>query len=156
MLIKIKSFFKSVYQKLVLLDDSPHKIAGGLAVGVFLGILPGAGPIASVVVAFILHVNRAAALMGSLLTNTWFSIVTFFLAVRIGAFLTGVDWHSIQTECNNLLEHFSWRELFDVSILKVLKPLLIGYFVVGLVAGVCVYLISLFVVAQYKRIKSHR
>ncbi len=58
----INKFFKQIYQQIIGINDSPHKVAGGFAVGVFLGILPGAGAFAAVVLAYILQVNRAWAL----------------------------------------------------------------------------------------------
>ena len=88
---KIKNSFKSIYDKLVGIKDSPQKIALGFGLGVFCGILPGTGPMASVVLAFVFRVNKVAALAGSLLTNTWLSLVTFVLAVKIGSMVTGAD-----------------------------------------------------------------
>jgi len=83
-------FFKVLYLKLFRIDDSPHKIALGFGLGVFLGVMPGMGLIAALAIAIIIKVNRIAALLGSILTNTWLSIPVFFLAVRTGSAVTGV------------------------------------------------------------------
>src|SRR3989338_7559347 len=91
---KIKSSLKLIYDKLVKIDDSPQKVALGFGLGVFCGILPGTGPMASLALAFIFRANRAAALAGSLLTNTWLSFVIFTLSLQIGAFLTQTDWQA--------------------------------------------------------------
>lgn len=151
----IKGFFKSIYQKVVLIDDSPHKIAGGFALGVFLGILPGLGPIASVALAYPLRVNKAAALAGSLLTNSWFSVLTFAVALKVGSFLTGTDWHKIYTDAKALVEHFQWQKFFDGSSVPILKSLLAGYAAVGAVSGVIVYFIVLMIVVAYRKRKKH-
>lgn len=153
MLIHIKNFFKKIYQSVVVINDTPHRIAGGFALGVFLGIVPGAGPMASLVMAYVLQVNRAAALAGSLLTNSWFSVVTFVFAVKIGAFVTGSSWKEIYDHCKNLLDHFHWKLLTDGSTWLVLKPVLVGYAIIGAIAGCVVYLCSLMVVAEYRRRK---
>ncbi|MBI4308766.1 MAG: DUF2062 domain-containing protein [Candidatus Omnitrophica bacterium] len=140
---KIKAFFHSVYTKLVKMDDSPQRIALGFGVGVFLGILPGTGPIAALAAAFIFKINKAAALLGSLLTNTWLSVVTFFISIKIGSAILGVEWVDVQRQARDVMDHFSWKALFDVSLLNVLKPLLAGYAVVGLICGCLAYALVL-------------
>ena len=82
-------WLRTLYRKLFLLNDSPQRIAIGFGLGVFLGMLPGTGPIASLVMATVLRVNKAAALAGSLLTNTWLSLVCLSLAIQIGDWLIG-------------------------------------------------------------------
>src|SRR3989338_1914636 len=132
---KIKSLFRFLYEKLVKINDSPQKIAIGFGIGVFLGILPGVGPVASLASAFIFRVNRVAALTGSLLTNTWLSVVTFVAAVKIGALVTGAQWQDVYEQCQSIFKSFHWKDLLNVSLIQILKPLLIGYLVVGLGIG---------------------
>lgn len=138
-----QNFWQSTYDRLVKINDSPQKIALGFGLGVFLGIFPGAGPVASVVLATAFRINPIAALTASLLTNTWISVVTFGFAVKVGAAVTGADWQKISQECKELIENFTWKNLFDVPLLKILYPLLIGYILVGLVLGAVSYLIVL-------------
>ena len=137
------NFFHTLYQKLIKIDDSPQKIALGLGLGVFLGILPGLGPVAALALAALFKVNRMAALTGSLLTNTWISVVTFVLAVKIGSFLTGSDWQQIYGECQVVIKNFHWKNLSDISFLKILQPILVGYVVVGIVLAFVAYLLTL-------------
>ena len=132
---KFKAWIKRIYHQLMGIEDTPARKAAGLGLGVFLGILPGAGPIAALVMSSFLKVNRPAALLGSLLTNTWLSVVTFVLSLKIGALITGADGRQIYTQCQNLMEDFTWKYLFDVSLLKILLPLLAGYILVGLSIG---------------------
>lgn len=155
MTINFKKFFQDVYSKIVLINDTPHRIAGGVALGVFLGVLPGAGPVASLVLAYIFQVNRAAALAGSLLTNSWFSVVTFVFAVKIGAVLTGSGWQQIYNDCKYLFDNLHWDRVTDGSTWPILKPLLFGYAVVGLVAGAVVYVCSRAILSEYHRRKKH-
>ncbi len=132
-----------VYERLVKINDSPQKIALGFALGVFLGIFPGAGPMASVVLSSIFRINSIAALTGSLLTNTWISVVTFAFAVKAGAYVTGADWQKVFDECKVLIEQFTWKSFFDVSLLKIVCPLMIGYILVGLFLALLTYLLVL-------------
>lgn len=128
-----------IYAKLAKENDSPQRIAIGFALGVFLGILPGVGPVASLALAYCLRVNRAAALAGSLLTNTWISVVTFVLAAKIGAAACGVAWTEIYDAARQVFVDFHWQKLFDTSLRKILRPLLIGYGVIGLVLAAAAY-----------------
>jgi uncharacterized protein (DUF2062 family) len=107
---KISHFFRLLYIKLFKINDSPQRIALGLGLGVFLGIIPGTGPLAALFLALLFRVNRASALLGSLLTNTWLSIVTFLLAIKVGSFIMRLNWQSVYA---------------DIS--KAILPLIVGY-----------------------------
>jgi uncharacterized protein (DUF2062 family) len=139
----LKEWWRKIYHQLVEIDDTPHRKAGGLGLGVFLGIFPGMGPIAALVLSSLFHLNKAACVLGSVLTNSWLSIVTFILAVKAGAFVTGGNWEEIYRQCNGLIQDFRWKNLFDVSLVKILKPIMIGYIVVSAMIGLCVYVVTL-------------
>ena|SRR3989338_9091161 len=138
-----QNVLRFVYERLVKINDPPQKIALGFAMGVFLGIFPGAGPMASVVLSSVFRINPAAALTGSLLTNTWISVATFVFAVKAGAYVTGADWQKVFGECKVLIEQFTWKNLFDVSLLKILYPIIVGYILVGLFLAMLTYLLVL-------------
>ena len=89
--------------------------------------------------AHFLHVNRRAAFVGGLITNTWISVLTFVFAAKIGAKVTGQKWQEIYRQCKELLTHFSWREFFDAANLEILKPLFVGYAILGFVMAVVTY-----------------
>lgn len=120
----ILKFFKSTYTKLFKIDASPQKIALGFGLGVFLGILPGTGPIAAVFLAFLLRLNKASALLGSTLTNTWLSIATFFLSIKVGS----------------AIMHLNWRDTYH-NTTKIISILTLGYLIIGLCSGLLAYLI---------------
>jgi len=140
---KIKRFFNLLYIKLFKINDSPQKIALGLGLGVFTGIFPGTGPLAALFLAFFLRANRASALLGSLLTNTWLSFVTFLLAIKLGSRLFGISWHQLYLDWAYFLKGFNWPVLFQLSILKIILPVMVGYFLIALCLGLLVYLTTL-------------
>ena len=148
---KSKRFFRFLYIKLVRINDSPQRIALGFGLGVFFGILPGAGPVASLVMAFIFRVNRVAALIGSILTNTWLSAVTFVLAIKIGSAITAANWTEVYNQCKFLLKNFQWKNLWDISFLDIIRPLAFGYVIIGLLAAVIAYLVTIVILAQRKK-----
>jgi len=147
----VLQFFKSIYTRLVAIHDTPQKIAQGFGLGVFLGIFPGVGPIASLVLATILRMNRAAALLGSLLTNTWLSVITFFMAVKVGSAAVGIDWKNVSQDWRTLAANADWLDLFRLSAIKIAAPVLLGYLIISLLAGLLAYLMALVVVLAVKR-----
>lgn len=151
---KIIRFFKLIYIKLFRINDSPSKVAAGFALGVSLGILPATGPIASIVLALFFRINRAAALLGSLLTNTWLSFVTFIFAVKIGAWMYGLNWLILKVQLYDIPETLNLGNVLSFSMLKIMLPLMSGYFVVALACGVISYLILFPVIIFIKRKKS--
>lgn len=151
---KLFRFLKLAYVKLFRINDTPRKIALGFGIGIFLGVLPGTGPIAAVFVALILRVNRASALLGSLLVNTWINIVSFILAIKIGAAVTGSDWNQIYKESYTAFKSFHILHLFKLSLPKIVIPILIGFFIIALCAGIISYIIILILFTKLKRKKT--
>ena len=147
---RIIGFFKLIYVKLVKINDTPQKIAAGFGLGVFLGILPGTGPIAALLAASFLHINRAAAVSGSLLTNTWLSFLIFPLSVKLGAVIIGLDYRAVYREWFLFLKDFHWLALFNLAVLKVILPVILGYFLISLCLGFMLYLTILLILKQRK------
>ncbi len=140
---RISRFFKAAYLKLFRINDTPQKIAIGIGLGVFFGVLPGMGPLAALFLAFILKVNRAGALLGSLLTNTWLSVPTFFVSVKIGSVMTGSNYEDIYKTWSVLIKNFTWGNLFQLSIYKIAIPVILGYVMVALFIGIAAYMTAL-------------
>jgi uncharacterized protein (DUF2062 family) len=145
MLAKIIHF---IFAKLFKINDSPGKIALGVGLGVFAGLLPGTGPAAALFLAFVFRVNRAAALFGGLLTNTWLSVITFILAIKVGSVILKLNWHSVQQQVQQLLKHSGWAGLFKFSFLEVLLPVILGYLVIGLILGAFSYFLTLLIIRR--------
>lgn len=144
-LVKIIKF---TYSKLFKINDSEQKVALGVGLGVFTGLLPGSGPVAALFLAFIFRVNRAAALLGSLFTNTWLSLVTFILAIKVGSVILKLDWQAVQLQARELFKNFGWAKFFEISFLEILMPVIVGYLVIGLVLGTFSYFITLLLIRR--------
>lgn len=147
----ILRFFKFIYLKLIRINDSPQKIAAGFGLGVFLGILPVTGPIAALFLALVLRLNRASALLGSILTNTWFSVLTFILSIKIGSAIMNLNWQETNRNWIRFLKDFSFLNLFKVSALKIILPIIIGYFIVALSVAFTLYLFTIIALICLKR-----
>lgn len=153
---KILRFLKLIYIKLFRINDSPQKIALGFGLGIFLGILPGTGPVASLFFAFLLRLNRASSLLGSLLVNTWINIITFLLAIKIGSVIMGLNWQQVYNESLLVVRNFQFANLFKLPILKIILPLLIGYLVIAACLGVFAYIIVFIILSRIKRKKKQQ
>ena len=145
-----RRFLDLLYQKLFKINDSPHRVAAGVGVGIFCGIMPGTGPIAALFLALLLKVNRASSLIGSLATNTWLSIVTFLLSIKLGSAIMGLNWKLVRNDWQLFLSEFRWSNLFRFSILRIILPVIIGYILVAAFLGVAAYLSTLVILTKLK------
>jgi hypothetical protein len=148
---RIFRLFKLIYIKIFRINDSPQKIAIGLGLGVFLGIMPGTGPLASLFLALLLRVNRAAALLGSILTNTWLSVIMFLLSVKVGSAIMKLNWQDVRNSWLVFLKDFHWANILKVSMIKVILPVILGYLIIALSLGLLVYFIALTIIFVRKR-----
>ncbi|MDI6758922.1 MAG: DUF2062 domain-containing protein [Candidatus Omnitrophota bacterium] len=148
----IQQFFKLLYVKLFGINDTSQRIALGFGLGVFLGNFPGTGPIAALFLAWVLRLNRAAALLGALLTNTWISFITFILSVRIGSWIMKTSWQDISQDWSRFLKDFHWGHLLKLSVLKVIFPIIAGYVVVSMLIGFIAYFIILGIFTYKNRV----
>jgi uncharacterized protein (DUF2062 family) len=142
---------RELYIKFISIDDPPQKIAAGLSLGVFTGIIPGAGPIAALFLAVLLKTNKASALLGSVITNTWISIAAFVLSLRIGGMITGVEWHTLEKAYLDIAKDFHLSKLFQEAALKLLLPVTAGFIAVALLFAAAAYVLALFILLAGKR-----
>lgn len=156
MIIKAKTngrffrFFRLIWLKLFRINDTPERIAAGIGLGVFFGVMPGMGPLIALFFAVIFRVNRAAAFLGGLLTNTWISVPILLVAAKVGSTLTGARYEYINEQWHLLLKDFNFTALFKVSVDKILVPILAGYVVISLVMALLTYAIAL-AVLKYRK-----
>ena len=146
----LKKLFSVIVSKLFKINDSPQRIALGVGLGVFSGFMPGTGPVAALFLAFIFRANRAAALLGSLLTNTWLSLVTLVLAIKAGSLALGLHWQDVDRKMQGLLHDFSWAKFFKLSFLDVLLPVITGYLIIGLLLAAASYLLTLSIINIFR------
>lgn len=147
-LSKIKNFIKRFF----LIDDTPHKVAAGAALGVFLGIIPGEGVTASLILSALFRFNKLSAATGALATNMWGTVATLPLAAAIGGILFNIDSASLINNFKSTyqlgLEYFLSKIIFFNLVL----PLIVGFLVVSLLISLLIY-IFLYSVLKYKKIK---
>ncbi len=129
-------------------NNSPHEIAQGIAIGVFIGIMPLYGFHTALVImcAFLIpQANKIALLLG---TNISLPITVPFIAwagYSIGRCMLGERYPAVRWEA---LRHVSWR---DIAVFY--YPLFLGSVVLGIACAIVFYYITLFVAGKITRKK---
>lgn len=144
---KFRRVLKFAYIKLFRINDSPLKIALGFGLGVFMGVMPGIGPVIALLFAFLFRVNRASALLGCILFNTWLGIIILLFAIKTGSAVMGLEYQHVYDGWNLFLKNFNWKSLLELSVYKVLIPIGVGYFIISLSLGILMTA-AVFVIAR--------
>ncbi len=139
-----------LFRKLLSLRATPHQIAVGFAIGVFIGIFPtfGLGGLAIFALATVWKFNVAAALLGTLIGNP--ILAPFWIG--LSCLVTGISPSQIKVPhdtLRNILAHYG----------EIGGKYLLGNGIVSLIAAIISYFILLRVVAWYrqrKNLKEHQ
>lgn len=146
--LKIKNFIA----KFFLIDDSPHKVAAGAAIGIFWGIMPGEGVATTLVTATIFRFNRLSATAGVLAVNMWMTIVSLPLAAICGGFLFKVDPEILISNFKSTydlgIKYFFTETIFS----HLLLPLIAGFFIVSIAISLVFYFLLYFLL-KYKKVR---
>ncbi|MEM9541930.1 MAG: DUF2062 domain-containing protein [Cyanobacteria bacterium P01_E01_bin.42] len=139
---------KYFYLRLLRLEGSPRAIARGISVGMFAGFFPlfGLQTIIGLILATFFQGNKLAAAAATWVSNpfTYVPIYTFNFAV--GRWLLGGE--------NIALDRIDWnsQDVLEVGSDFALR-LFFGCFVVGLIAAVIGYFLSLSFIDRYRKSK---
>lgn len=140
---KIKKKFKEV----LLLSDSPRKIALAFAIGVFIAFSPilGFHTIMVLLVAWLFRLNPVALFAGAFVNNPWTFTPLYGFCLWFGIYLYGGT---------AAFPHISWEHLSLLTFLGNLKPFiapfLLGTTIVGVVFSFLSYLFSYFLICRFK------
>lgn len=145
---KIKNFIT----KFFLIDDTPHKIAAGFALGVFWGIMPGEGVGITLITASLLRFNRLSATSGVLASNMWTTFIILPLAATVGGFFFNVSPEFLIKSFNETF-HLGFKYFFtETVIIKILTPFFVGFLVVSVLISVFFYL-GIYFLLKYEKLK---
>ncbi|MCF6178283.1 MAG: DUF2062 domain-containing protein [Geopsychrobacter sp.] len=129
--------FKLNLIRLMRLQDSPERIARGMALGLFLGMTPtfGIQMILALCVAILLRENKLAAVIGVWVTNPITAPFIYGLEYEIGRFLLGMPHPAMEIQFNyQFFQQFGWQ---------VILPLSLGSLIFGIIAALVGYSITL-------------
>lgn len=143
---EFKRILRYIYLKIVRANDSPPKVAAGVAVGVFLGIFPtfGLGIVLAVLFAFIFRINKAAAFAGSLIMNPLTTPFFWALSAVLGGTLIG-------TERDLILEELRTGRIFK-AIGPAFYAYMLGNIIISAVFAVVSYFVTLEIIRRHKKV----
>lgn len=140
------------YLRLIRQETNPRVIARGLACGVFAGCFPWFGfqTIIGIVLAFLLRGNKLAAALGTWVSNPFTYAPLFFFNFKIGQFIRG----NYSSATNNLQFTFSddWSQVINMGT-EVLISLFIGSALVGLIASVATYFVTMALLPRKQKLQ---
>ena len=126
------------------LRDTPHAVAGGAAIGMFIGFTPlfGVKTLLSLVAAYLLRCSKLAAVISVTLHDIALPFMPFLLTLEytIGYWL--LHHHTMPTKM--VLKDLHLWELWNwATFLNVGRPMLVGSLFVSAPAALLTYLILL-------------
>ncbi len=130
------------------LQDSPQKLAWGMALGVFVGMTPTV-PFHTVMVLFLaplLRVSPVTALMGMFIMNPVTMPPLYFAAYKIGEFIL------LQQNPLHFPETLTFYSIFNL-LWRGGLALQLGGLIIALPPAVMAYFLTLWVVMRYRRVR---
>jgi len=148
MFAKIKPFFK----KFFAIDDDPHKIAAGAALGIFWGIMPGEGVATTLITATIFKLNRAGALAGVVASNMWLTFVVLPIASAVGGFLFHENSTNLVAKFHQTYDLGHRAFLSKLFLLDIALPLIAGFLIVSVTISLSFYGV-IYLLLKYHKLK---
>jgi len=144
---------KTLFIKLKRTKGTPHSIALGVAVGLFIGtVIPIGGQIvAALLLAFILRANKLMAVVFTCYTNPYTVPVLYPLFCLLGAKIARLDLsiRSINENVAALVKAPSWSTMSDFGE-ELLLSFFVGAGVIGVILGVAGYFITFWLIARHR------
>ncbi len=150
---RVYSYFVGLVRKLLELKDTPHSIAGGVAIGMFFGFTPlfGLKTLLSLGGAYALRCNPIAAVvtvcLHDIVTPLWPVLLRF--EYDIGYWILS-NPHTfppkLETHHLHLAEMLKWTTFLHVGL-----PLLVGSLFVAVPAAALAYVITLAIAKRRNR-----
>ena len=139
------SRLKGLTKKLVRVDDSPQRIARGLAIGVFWGILPtfGFAILFSLPTAVFLRANKFSAVLGTFVANPFTTPFIYAFEYKIGELIL-----------RTTPLPFSWSLFRIENLLNVGRSLLVGSSLLATGIALITYFLTSRIILGYKRKRS--
>jgi uncharacterized protein (DUF2062 family) len=146
---KIREYIKQFF----LIDDTPHKVAGGAALGAFMGIMPGEGVASTLLLAYIFRLNRLSALAGVLVFNMWMTLLVLPFSAAVGGLVFRIEAQALVRDFHETVD-LGWQYFFSWNIFReTALPLLTGYLIIAGVISFLLYSSLLYLLIKKKKLK---
>lgn len=171
LLIRLRPALRFIKFRILHVDDSPERIARGLAVGVFVAYLPLMGIQMALAwfAAGIIKGNKVMAVLGAWVSNPATALIIYYPAYRLGRWLLGFAPHKPQINPEELEDMFEetlsfyrlitefhtsgfWKEV-SAALMNIGLEITIGGVIIGFIASQVTYRLSLRAVEYYRQRK---
>ena len=147
-----------VVHRILHVDDTPHRIAMGVAIGMFIAWTPTIGfqTLLVIAVATLLRANKLVGIPCVWLSNPFTLGPIYYPNYLVGKFLLGSSTPAPDFSHINMTGGW-WQRVtaFWHGIMAVMPPLALGSVVVGLVLGVMFYFLTHWAVVTYRAKRHH-
>lgn len=160
---KIRKF---ILHKVLHADDTPHALALGAGIAVFVAFLPlvGIQTIVSIGIAALLRANKAICVPIVWITNPATIFPIYYGCLRVGQFMLPTQNETRAAKLGELVELGRTGSIFEAEFWSALARLLwglglelwLGCAIVGTVFGVAAYWIVRWVVTSYRERRRQR
>lgn len=156
--IKWWSSPRQLLRTILMLDDTPHSIALGTAIGMFLGLTPTVGIqmilviLVSLAIGRFVPFNRIAALATVYISNPITTVPIYWFNYKVGTFFVAGDL--VWDDFARVLEYRSfaeWWETIGNLFVEIGAPLIVGSLVVAAVGSVLTYPFMLWLIRTVRR-----
>jgi hypothetical protein len=174
LLIRLRPVLRFIKTRVLHIDDTPERIARGIAIGVFTAWLPlfGLQIFLSLIIAAILRANKVMALLFIWISNPLTALFIYYPAYRIGRFILGFfqkeptvppEQMESMFERTLSMERIFW-EIFTPDLWKQLwatfsqvgLEMFIGGVLLGLIAADISYRLSLTGITRFRARRRRR
>ncbi len=174
LLLRLRPALRFIKYRVLRVDDSPERIARGLAVGMFVAYLPLMGIQMAVawVAAAVLRANKVMAVLAAWVSNPATALFIYYPSYRLGRWLLGIRTRKPEIDPEqmedlleetlsfyNLITEFHtldfWKEVFAAAVNIGLETL-IGGIIIGAVLARITHWAALHGVIYYRRRKQRK
>jgi uncharacterized protein (TIGR03546 family) len=147
---KLTSMFRSI----LALDDTPHAVALGTAIGLFVAWTPTVGVhmILVVALAFLLRANRLAGLIAVYISNPFTILPMYWIEYKLGAL--ALEKEISYDELAQVVHHHGWSGWWDAFwrlCIDLGGPMWLGGLLLATVNAVPAYYLTRWAVERYRR-----
>ena len=169
----LRPLIKFIKFRILHVDDSPHRLALGVAVGLFVGWTPTIGlqMLISLLLSFVLKANKFLSVTLVWVSNIFTFIAIYFPSYLIGKYtlsLFGIDDGLTKTQVFEMLKRLSsfrviidmwsssfWVDLFEIFF-NIGKSLWVGSVIIGLLVAVIGYFLTYKMIVWHRTKYTHR
>ena len=155
---KLWRLVKKYYYKLIRADGSPHAIALGVALGLFLGTaIPLGQALLAVLFAIIFRANKIVAFAVTWVSNPYTTPFMYLGFCYLGSRILGnpLGIKQIELMVKDILTAFSFMKCWDIGSFIILSYM-VGGTVIGGISAIIGYFISKKMVMKYRKIRKKR